>query len=251
MSGAVWRALADPTRRRILDLLRDGPQTTGALCAAFPEVTRFSVMKHLDVLSAADLVVIRRRGRERWNHLNGVPLRQAYERWMRPHTDAAATTLLRLAEHVTNGATMPIDTDLDVSTVSIEHQIRIAAERDRVFDALTHGFGAWWPHRFSADATVHFEAHPGGRVWEESAGGGALYGFVQRIARPTVVAVQGPMGMRTPVAGVITYELDAEGDTTVVRLSHRVVGEISEETRATYTEGWGGVLAALQAHLAA
>src|SRR5687767_1365022 len=109
--GAVWKALADPTRRQILDLLRDGPQTTGSLSTAFPSVTRFAVMKHLEVLSTAGLVVVRRQGRERWNHLNGVPLRQAYERWMRPHTDAAATTLVRLAEHVTTGAPMPTATD--------------------------------------------------------------------------------------------------------------------------------------------
>src|SRR5215208_6375718 len=105
MEDRVLRALADPTRRSLLDLLRDGPRTTGALAGAFPEVTRFAVMKHLGVLTDAGLVVVRRRGRERWNHLNAVPLRQAYERWMAPYAEAAAVTSLRLKDFV-EGATM-------------------------------------------------------------------------------------------------------------------------------------------------
>src|SRR2546426_761327 len=65
----VWKALADPTRRAILDALRKGPRTTGDLCGRF-DVTRFAVMKHLAVLEDAGLVLARRQGRERWNHLN-------------------------------------------------------------------------------------------------------------------------------------------------------------------------------------
>jgi DNA-binding transcriptional ArsR family regulator len=76
----VWQALADPTRRAIMDLLRQAPRTTGALAEQFP-TTRFAIMKHLTVLETAGLVVIRRRGRERWNHLNAVPLELVYERW--------------------------------------------------------------------------------------------------------------------------------------------------------------------------
>src|SRR5688572_22909414 len=87
--GTVWRALADPTRRRLLDLLRDGPRTTGDLAAAF-DVTRFAVMQHLEVLAGVGLVRAERRGRERWNHLNPVPLRAAYERWMAPYAESAA-----------------------------------------------------------------------------------------------------------------------------------------------------------------
>src|SRR5688500_13836951 len=92
----TWRALADPTRRRLLDLLRDAPRTTGDLCARFPALSRFAVMKHLGVLEAAGLVVVRRRGRERWNHLNAVPLRQATERWLAPYAATWAGSLLRL-----------------------------------------------------------------------------------------------------------------------------------------------------------
>jgi DNA-binding transcriptional ArsR family regulator len=94
--GPVFRALADPTRRRILDLLRMGPMTTGQVSGACPDVTRFAVMKHLTVLEEAELVVVRRRGRERWNYLNAVPIRQVYERWISPFEGVWAESLLRL-----------------------------------------------------------------------------------------------------------------------------------------------------------
>ena len=88
----VWKALASDVRREILDLLRDGPQTTGALADAFPRLTRFAVMQHLRVLEDAELVIPRRRGRERYNYLNPVPIQQLYDRWvaryMKPWTEA-------------------------------------------------------------------------------------------------------------------------------------------------------------------
>jgi DNA-binding transcriptional ArsR family regulator len=79
---AVWKALADPTRRAILDLLRDGPRTTTEIVEAFPQLTRFGVMKHLDVLREGGLVNTREEGRQRVNSLNAVPIRQIYERWV-------------------------------------------------------------------------------------------------------------------------------------------------------------------------
>lgn len=92
---AVWKALADPARRRLLDLLRDRPRTTGDLCRRF-KTSRFAVMKHLGVLERAKLVVVRRRGRERWNYLNPVPIRRIYERWVRPYEAIWATGMLNL-----------------------------------------------------------------------------------------------------------------------------------------------------------
>ncbi len=94
-SDRVFKALAGPTRRRILDLLRARPWTTGALCERF-DATRFAVMKHLRVLRAARLVLVRRRGRRRWNVLNPVPIRQIARRWIRPFEARRADALLRL-----------------------------------------------------------------------------------------------------------------------------------------------------------
>lgn len=88
----VWRALSNPVRRHILDLLFEEPLTTGALCEHFPDLSRFAVMQHLKVLEEADLVVAVRDGRQRFNYLNPVPIQLVYDRWvsryMQPWTDA-------------------------------------------------------------------------------------------------------------------------------------------------------------------
>jgi DNA-binding transcriptional ArsR family regulator len=94
----IWKALSDPTRRTILDLLRKGPKTTTELVEAFPDMTRFAVMKHLDVLREADLVQTRSEGRRRVNSLNAVPIRQIYERWVSPFAELWSSTLLRLKD---------------------------------------------------------------------------------------------------------------------------------------------------------
>ena len=96
----VFKALADPTRRQLLDELRDQPKTTGDLCARFPELTRFGVMKHLDVLEEASLIFIRRDGRQRWNHLNAVPIQRIHERWISKFAAPLASTLLGLERHL-------------------------------------------------------------------------------------------------------------------------------------------------------
>src|SRR5256884_4038531 len=100
---AVWKALSDPTRRAILDLLRRGPRTTTAIVEAFPRLTRFGVMKHIDVLREAGLVNTREEGRQRVNSLNAVPIRQIYERWVSRYEDFWANKLLRLSEDVQAG----------------------------------------------------------------------------------------------------------------------------------------------------
>jgi DNA-binding transcriptional ArsR family regulator len=97
---AVWRGLGDPSRRRMLDLLVERPRTTGELAEAFPELTRFAVMKHLKVLEKAGLIVVRREGKFRWNTLNPVPLRAIYERWLIRFMEPAAANLLALKRHV-------------------------------------------------------------------------------------------------------------------------------------------------------
>jgi DNA-binding transcriptional ArsR family regulator len=93
---AVFHALADATRRRLLDELRVAPRTTGALCDLVPGMSRFGVMDHLSVLVGAGLVVVTRRGRERVNHLNPVPIQAMYARWMRPYAAPVAEELLAL-----------------------------------------------------------------------------------------------------------------------------------------------------------
>ncbi len=92
----IFKALAAATRRSILDLLKDEPQTTGALCAQFPDLDRCTVMQHLKVLEEAELVIVRRSGRERWNHLNPLPIKHIHDRWIGPYAARAVGLLDRL-----------------------------------------------------------------------------------------------------------------------------------------------------------
>ena len=98
----VWKALSDPTRRGILDLLREGPRTTTEIVAAFPHLTRFGIMKHIDVLREADLILTREEGRQRVNSLNVVPIRQIYERWVGRFEELWSSHLLRIKEIAEN-----------------------------------------------------------------------------------------------------------------------------------------------------
>jgi uncharacterized protein YndB with AHSA1/START domain/DNA-binding transcriptional ArsR family regulator len=92
----VFKALADPTRRGLLDeLFKEDGQTLSALEARV-DMTRFGVMKHLAVLEDAGLVVTRRRGREKLHYLNTVPIRLAHDRWVSKFAEPWAATLSRL-----------------------------------------------------------------------------------------------------------------------------------------------------------
>jgi DNA-binding transcriptional ArsR family regulator len=92
----VFKALGDPTRRFLLDLLfaRDGRTLTELESEL--EMTRFGVMKHLRVLEDADLVVTRRSGREKLHFLNPVPIRSIHDRWIDKYTERRASALTEL-----------------------------------------------------------------------------------------------------------------------------------------------------------
>ena len=92
----IFKALASSTRRRMLDEIKDQPLTTGELCLRFPQLDRCTVMQHLKVLEAAGLVLAERRGRERWNHLDALPIHGIHERWIGPYAAYASNLLGRL-----------------------------------------------------------------------------------------------------------------------------------------------------------
>lgn len=105
---AVWKALANPIRRRMLDLLRDGALTTTQIADAFAHLSRFAVMQHLRVLVDAELVTIRRSGRRRFNHLNPVPIQRIHDRWVSRYRRHWAEALVDLkAELESNQADRP------------------------------------------------------------------------------------------------------------------------------------------------
>ncbi len=94
----VFRALGHATRRRILDLLREAPRTTGDLCAHFGDLDRCTVMQHLGVLERAELIVTRVEGRLRWNVLNILPIKEIHDRWIGSYAANAASLLIRLRQ---------------------------------------------------------------------------------------------------------------------------------------------------------
>jgi len=230
----LWRALASPWRRRLLDLLRNGPATTGALAAQISELSRFAVMQHLGVLADAGVVLVERRGRDRFNYLNPVPLREWYERWVQPLADADAAALLALKRTVeTEGKAMSIATEA-VATVRLAYELRIRASAQRTFDVMTRQSLDWFPHTYGGDRVraVVLEPAVGGRHYEDwGEQQGHLYGHVTLFDAPRAWATRGRLW-----PGVVLdteYQLTEEpGPVTVVRVTKVAVGPISDEEAA-------------------
>ena len=121
----VFRALADPTRRSLLDeLFRDDGQTLHALEARF-SMSRFGVMKHLKVLEEARLVVTRKRGREKLHFLNPVPIRLVHDRWVSKYAEPWAAGLSELK------------TTIEEETMEKVFEIYIKTTPERLWQAIT------------------------------------------------------------------------------------------------------------------
>ena len=103
INDKIFKALSSSVRREILDELKDHPLTTGALCDRFATLDRCTVMQHLKVLEEADLVIAVRKGRERWNHLNPLPIKQIHDRWIGPYAARAVATLEQLKTDLESG----------------------------------------------------------------------------------------------------------------------------------------------------
>lgn len=129
---AIFRALADSTRRRLLDLLfeRDG-RTLKELEADQP-MTRFGVMKHLRVLEEAGLITTRKAGRERLHYLNPVPIQLIADRWINKYAAARASALADLKAALEGGFGMTSD-----PKPRLVNQIIIKAPPERVWEAIT------------------------------------------------------------------------------------------------------------------
>jgi uncharacterized protein YndB with AHSA1/START domain len=122
---AVFRALADPTRRSLLDeLYREDGQTLSALEQRLP-MTRFGVMKHLKLLEEAGLVTTKRRGREKLHFLNPVPIRLVHDRWVSKYAEPWAATLTGLKRQ------------LEERTMEKVFEIYIKTTPERLWEAIT------------------------------------------------------------------------------------------------------------------
>jgi DNA-binding transcriptional ArsR family regulator len=100
----VFRALADPTRRHLLDRLYERDGRTLTELESDLEMTRFGVMKHLRLLEEADLVVSRRQGREKLHYLNPVPIRLIHDRWIDKYREHQVSALADLKSELEDTA---------------------------------------------------------------------------------------------------------------------------------------------------
>jgi uncharacterized protein YndB with AHSA1/START domain/DNA-binding transcriptional ArsR family regulator len=134
-TAPAFRALADPSRRLLLDRLfeRDG-QTLGELTGYLPDMTRFGVMRHLGVLESAGLISTRKVGREKRHYLNPVPIRRIHDRWISKYAAPVVGTMSAIKDHL-EAPRMAIPPD------EIEHvySIYINADPERVWRAITDG----------------------------------------------------------------------------------------------------------------
>jgi DNA-binding transcriptional ArsR family regulator len=96
----IFKALGDSRRREILDLLKARARTTGELCECFRQLDRCTVMQHLKVLEKADLVIVKREGRLRWNYINSLPIKELHDRWIGGYADTAIDLLARMKRKI-------------------------------------------------------------------------------------------------------------------------------------------------------
>ncbi len=94
----VFKALAGTDRRKILDLLRDAPKTTGELGKQLPWLDRTTVMQHLGVLENARLIISKKEGRCRWNYLDIGPIQRIHERWIQAYAMPSASMLSKIQQ---------------------------------------------------------------------------------------------------------------------------------------------------------
>ena len=237
--GDVFKAMADGTRRQLLDVLRerDG-QTLGELCARLP-MARQSASQHLDVLAAANLVSTVRRGREKLHYLNPVPLHEIQERWIdtfaRPRLRARAD-LKRTAE------------DAKTERPSFVYVTYIESTRVRVWEALTDAdlTAEYWGHANVSDWEV-------GSRWEhrrtDGSGIADVVGTVVESDRPRrlVTTWSPPDDTGEARTTRVTFDIEPWGD--IVRLTVTQDDLADEDERRAAAAGWAAVLSNLKTTL--
>jgi len=234
-TAPVWRALADPTRRRVLDLLLEGPRITGDIASHF-RISRIAVMRHLGVLSDAGLVVSRKRGRERRYYLNAIPLQDMYRRWFDPQAAGWAAGMLRLRSSVEGKATSAQSTE---PSVDIALDIRLGGPPAAVFKALTEDVDGWWGHPMVRPQATGLTLEPrlGGLFIEHWGHDGAVLAAVTQWAKDRHLELTGPFHLGLGV-GVASFDLAAVSEGTRLQFSFRAFGPIDSELAGQFSNGW-------------
>ncbi len=245
---AVWKALADPHRRRMLDLLRPRPLTTGELAKAFA-FSRFAVMKHLGVLVDAGLVLVERRGRERWNFLNPMPIHAIAQRWIEPFARARVEALADLKQRIEAGPRgepemSEQDGRPEFGVCEVALEVEIAAPPERVWKAFTEEIVAWWPTAFYTSPNPKgfvFEEKLGGRLYEDRGDGqGLVWYHVIELNKPGTIRLSGELTPEFGGPARLQTRIDFVPTETGTRfrLLDTIFGRLGASLQGNVTEGW-------------
>ena len=227
----AFKALADPTRRFLLDALftRDGRTLTELESEL--EMTRFGVMKHLKVLEEAGLVVSRRSGREKFHYLNPVPIRLIHDRWIDKYTEPRAAALADLKAEL-EGTTVS-STTIDSTITTQLYRVYIKASAKAVWDAITT---PEWSQKYGYGGYVSYDLRAGGdfsvQADEQGQAGGMpgdlLVGTVIEAVEPTRLVqtwhpIWSPDFAAEPETR-LTFELQETDGITCLTVTHELAG---------------------------
>jgi uncharacterized protein YndB with AHSA1/START domain len=232
---AVFKALADPTRRDLLDeLFREDGQTLHALEARI-DMTRYGVMKHLKILEDAGLVATRRRGREKLHFLNPVPIRLVHDRWVSKYPEPWAAALSDLKTRLE-------------SPMEKIFEIYIKTTPERLWEAITD---SEIRSKYQFGLKVNSDWAPGGR-FELAPDGGDPLGEGENIEvdqpRKLVQTMRALWGEDVKAEGTsrITWEIEPVGDSCHLTVTH---DQLREGANEELYGGWPMILSGLKTWL--
>jgi uncharacterized protein YndB with AHSA1/START domain len=242
----VFRALADPTRRSLLDeLFREDGQTLNALEARFP-ITRFGVMKHLKQLEEAGLIVTRRRGREKLHFLNPVPIRLIHDRWVSKYAEPWAAGLSEIKQ------------ELEKQMEKV-FEIYIRTTPERLWEAITdpdirakYNFGAAANSDWKPGSRMELAAPLGDSLLGDGLLGDGLLGEGEIIeAEPRVRLVHTMTALwsedvKREGASRVTWEIEPVRDSCRLTVTH---DQLREGANDQIYGGWPMILSGLKTWL--
>ncbi|RNL79316.1 ArsR family transcriptional regulator [Nocardioides marmorisolisilvae] len=251
----VFKALADPTRRTLLDLLREqNGQTLGELCARV-DMTRQSATQHLDQLVAANLVTVVRRGRERLHYLNPAPIHEIEERWIsgfdRPRLEALRAIRQRAEAQALETHALEERALMEATATQIPSYVYVTyiqASAEQVWEALTDAdlTARYWGHRNVSDWQV-------GSGWEHQrldGSGNDVVGTVVEAEPPSRLVVtfeDSPDEERENGPSRVVFEIAADQDIVRLTVTHENLPNV--EMLNGISSGWPAVLANLKSLL--
>jgi uncharacterized protein YndB with AHSA1/START domain/DNA-binding transcriptional ArsR family regulator len=228
----VFKALADPTRRKLLDkLFREDGQTLRALEKRLP-MTRFGVMKHLKLLEAAGLVVSRRQGREKLHYLNVVPIRLLHDRWVNKFTAPWAAALSGLKQSLESGTMKKI------------FEIYIKTTPERLWQAITD---TEMRRKYTFGAVVSSDWTPLSRY--QGVGGGTPIFEGENLEvdppRRLVQSFRALWGEDVKSEGTsrVTWEIEPVGDSCLLKVTH---DQLREDANTQLYGGWPMILSGIK-----